>query len=213
MSEEYGNLRKTCSEINLDPNRALRLATVLKLGGGCGACTCRNPHVLQINHPYGAGRVHRAGEEKKLLLRKQWQGVLLGDNPHKLNVLCANCNFLHEYERGRICQISVHVEQAIREDVVNQRLLSPDASSHRHRPYFTKRWKELQITPHAYLRAYAVLVYGGVCGKCSYGDIRALHFNHIGGVGVVLRELNGVVCRDQPDSGFLRKIAMVGWRP
>lgn len=74
--------------------RKLKLATLAAYGGACQCCGETGPDFLQIHHPLGNGRAHRASLNGKsansfytALRRLNWPT----DTP--LEVLCANCNW------------------------------------------------------------------------------------------------------------------------
>lgn len=67
----------------------------------CCKCGCRDIRVLTINHINGGGAA-----ERKRLGRNHGRTMRLKlmdgtRSPQGLDVRCANCNVLHEYERGR----------------------------------------------------------------------------------------------------------------
>ncbi len=74
-----------------------RRSEALKLlGGRCVNCGETDRRVLQINHINGAGRDETVGNSYKFI-----KDILSGARKtDDLDVRCANCNVLYEYERG-----------------------------------------------------------------------------------------------------------------
>ena len=66
------------------------------LGGKCVRCGETDRRVLQINHLNGTGGGEDRYNQRKFL-RSLVKGQRSTDN---LEVRCANCNILYEYERG-----------------------------------------------------------------------------------------------------------------
>lgn len=81
------------------PATYVRMATLVKLGGKCCKCGIDDYRVLEINHINGEGRV-LAGKSKGSRAYLQHLKVLADEINADLEVCCANCNILHEYERG-----------------------------------------------------------------------------------------------------------------
>lgn len=77
-----------------------RLLVMRALGGKCVACGIRDVRVLQINHRNGGGTRERleAGLSGSKLVRDLLNGRRRLDD---LDLRCANCNILFEYECGR----------------------------------------------------------------------------------------------------------------
>jgi len=69
---------------------------IQKLGGKCARCGKTDWRILQINHINGNGRKERARLGKKI-----YTNILKGKDMDKYNLLCANCNILYEYDRGK----------------------------------------------------------------------------------------------------------------
>ena len=69
---------------------------IQKLGGKCARCGETDWRVLQINHINGGGTKERARIGKKI-----YTDILKGKREGEYNMLCANCNILYEYNRGR----------------------------------------------------------------------------------------------------------------
>lgn len=75
-----------------------RLAAILRLGGQCVLCGTRDFRVLEINHVNGFGET-------------DYLKVACGA-VSDLEVRCANCNVVHEFERGNKRLLSVLVNSA-----------------------------------------------------------------------------------------------------
>jgi len=75
------------------PSYVYRLAAILKLGGRCILCGTRDFRVLEINHVNGETDYLRVA-----------CGEVSG-----LEVRCANCSVIHEFERGNKKLLSVMV--------------------------------------------------------------------------------------------------------
>ena len=67
------------------------------LGGKCARCGIDDWRVLQINHLNGGGtKEFRNGHPEKI-----YRAIINGDRAtDDLELRCANCNILYEYERG-----------------------------------------------------------------------------------------------------------------
>jgi hypothetical protein len=85
------------TRLGMIPSTYVRMAALARLGGQCVACGNRDYRVLEINHINGEGSFRGRGRPKVMYL--QYLEVLKGNTPG-LEVRCANCNVLHEYERG-----------------------------------------------------------------------------------------------------------------
>jgi len=70
------------------------------MGGRCVGCKISDPRVLQLNHKNGGGTKERKGEGwgGAQLVRAILHGSRAVDD---LELRCANCNVLYEYEVGR----------------------------------------------------------------------------------------------------------------
>lgn len=88
------------------PTRQLRWLAITKLGGKC-SCGNKDLRVLQINHINGNLRPDKnsSGIRCPKITRKQLVEIAKGNLTEGINVLCANCNIIHEYERGNITDI------------------------------------------------------------------------------------------------------------
>ena len=83
-----------CSDaklINLNPETYVRLQVIKKLGCKCSNCGISDIRVLDINHI--------DGKDKQKKSYKQRLDFLNGKQMN-WNVLCCNCNRLHEFDRG-----------------------------------------------------------------------------------------------------------------
>lgn len=77
----------------------LKLQVLAKLGGRCFRCGIDDPRVLHVNHIKGDGYVdrHRFGYSHAF-----YKAIIRGARAiFDLNILCANCNQIYEFERGR----------------------------------------------------------------------------------------------------------------
>ena len=87
---------KKAIELGFSPSTYMRLLCVKKLGAKCIRCGISDIRVLQINHINGQNKP-QTGKE----LNDQYLQILSGkDLP--VDIRCANCNIIHEYERGNI---------------------------------------------------------------------------------------------------------------
>jgi len=73
------------------PVTLARFRLILRLGGKCRLCRCSDLRVLEINHLRDKRRKLKLGDLARLAR---------GEAP-ELEVRCANCNILYEYEMGR----------------------------------------------------------------------------------------------------------------
>ena len=90
----------------------IRLKVISSLGGRCSRCGTDDPRVLQVNHVHGGGQQ----ELRKLHLTNQQFHLRIANGSHTtdgLNLLCANCNVLYEYERGTYANFHPNVHKAI----------------------------------------------------------------------------------------------------
>src|SRR3990167_5542115 len=79
-------------------NWRIRLAVISRLGGKCVSCGITDPRILQINHKNGGGSRERA----KLTAWTLETSIVNGDrHTDDLDLRCANCNILYEYQTGR----------------------------------------------------------------------------------------------------------------
>lgn len=75
----------------------LKKRAIDKLGGKCIKCGNVDIRVLQINHKNGCGTRLRPNT------RKLYLAIIHGTTDFSvLEVRCANCNIIYEYERGRL---------------------------------------------------------------------------------------------------------------
>ena len=75
-----------------------KLGVISLLGGKCVGCGISDPRLLQVNHVNGGG----LQEVKGLTTHQFYRKILKGERKtDDLNLLCANCNVLYEYERGK----------------------------------------------------------------------------------------------------------------
>lgn len=101
---KHGHARDAL-QLGLTVERYLRLRAVLKLGGACSACGCDDLRVLQLNHVNGEGALKKGGKRCRRAKYRQCLDILAGKSTPFLDVLCANCNLLHEYARGNLKDI------------------------------------------------------------------------------------------------------------
>ena len=85
-------------ELHRKTRERIRLAVLNALGGKCVRCGITDPRVLQINHLNGDGRKDK--HNGFLNTNRIYKGITTGERKD-LNVLCANCNILYEYDLGR----------------------------------------------------------------------------------------------------------------
>ena len=75
----------------------IRVDTIAFLGGKCVKCGLTDPRILQIHHKNGDGY-----KEKHLGPSTIQLAILTGrKNRKEVELLCANCNLLADYESGR----------------------------------------------------------------------------------------------------------------
>lgn len=83
----------------------IRRGAIDRLGGSCVNCGIGDIRVLQINHLNGGGRQESYSLGHGNLgagARNLWKAIVSGNrNLDDLEVRCANCNILYEYEIGR----------------------------------------------------------------------------------------------------------------
>jgi hypothetical protein len=75
-----------------------RLAVIKYLGGKCTKCGLEDWRVLQINHINGGG--NKDVKSKPGRNHALQQEIIAGKREGEVNLLCANCNILYEYERN-----------------------------------------------------------------------------------------------------------------
>lgn len=92
----HGHCRDAAT-FGMTPVRYVRLRAIQQLGGACDDCGETDLRVLDINHINGEGAARSANE-----LYCQCLKVLDGEDTPNLQVLCCNCNRIHEYERGNL---------------------------------------------------------------------------------------------------------------
>ena len=93
----------------------LKLKVIEMLGGKCCVCGISDPRVLQVNHLKGGGGKDRA---KYGYSSGYWSAIISGRrSTEDLDLRCANCNILYEYERGRRGR---HLEEYLNRRKVNE---------------------------------------------------------------------------------------------
>jgi predicted component of type VI protein secretion system len=88
-------------EIKRKAKVKMRLAVIAKLGGKCSRCPITDPRVLQINHINGDAILDRVKPSNHLKNEYRFYKSILDGERTDLNLLCANCNIIYEYEIGR----------------------------------------------------------------------------------------------------------------
>ena len=83
-----------------------RKRAILKLGGKCMNCGETNLRVLQLNHINGGGT-----PERKRRNSYQISMDVLKEKRTDIDVRCANCNIIYEYERGRYKEWSLEIDK------------------------------------------------------------------------------------------------------
>lgn len=79
-------------------NWNLRLRLIAFMGGKCQNCDIEDPRVLQINHINGGG----VKEFREKGCQQLYKDILSGKRKtNDIELLCANCNVIYEYEQGR----------------------------------------------------------------------------------------------------------------
>jgi hypothetical protein len=86
-------LSKISGKYGLSDISFSKVVALLLLGGKCVKCGCSDYRVLQFNHING----ERAKEKSY----KFYADICLGKPVPHLEVRCANCNLIHEFERGK----------------------------------------------------------------------------------------------------------------
>jgi hypothetical protein len=83
------------------PFRQLRWLVLKALGGKCCKCGNDDLRVLQVNHIDGRSKPKGLnGKRPPKEIAKQFQQILDGQLRNDVDIRCANCNIIHEYERG-----------------------------------------------------------------------------------------------------------------
>jgi len=75
----------------------LRKRVLEKFGGKCIRCGIDDWRVLQLNHLNGGGTKEHKAKSRDRFYRE----ILTGKRDEDFNILCANCNILYEYDRGK----------------------------------------------------------------------------------------------------------------
>lgn len=95
------NYRQTekCKNANRQRYWKLRRKIIELLGGKCVRCGEIDIRILQINHKNHDGKKeHNSGKA----INKFYRAILNGERPKDdLEIRCANCNIIYEYETGR----------------------------------------------------------------------------------------------------------------
>src|SRR3990167_9136 len=77
--------------------RRLRLGVIDRLGGECRRCGFDDPRALQLNHKKGGG----TKEMNHHGIAGFYTKILSGERDD-IELLCANCNWIYEYEIGHL---------------------------------------------------------------------------------------------------------------
>lgn len=181
----YSGSGDFAKSLGISENRLWSIAARIYLGQKCVWCEQQNIDVLQMQHHVLSPSPRKDSRTRdNAALRKQRMDLVIGRNPEQLELLCANCNWLYENFRGRIARITPGLCNAVLQDVALHLLKRPSGCKHRTPQGVVKRRvAELNTTPHAYAKIYALLLSGGACRMCGLSDVRCLQFNHINGDG------------------------------
>lgn len=76
----------------------LRYKAIQKLGGKCINCGTTDIRVLQLNHINGGGK--KEYDDYNYYISKIYQEIIDGTR-YDIDLRCANCNILYEFECGR----------------------------------------------------------------------------------------------------------------
>lgn len=87
------------TKVGIDPATYVRMAVLAKLGGKCCRCGIDDYRLLEINHINGDGKIDSKCKNKCHKHYMQRLAILAGEK-FNVEICCANCNVLHEYERG-----------------------------------------------------------------------------------------------------------------
>jgi hypothetical protein len=91
----YKGRVQPCKRCKNARSQNARKKAISILGGKCMNCGETDLRVLQVNHLNGGG----SKENSKRGARAVWADVIKG-NREDVDVRCANCNILYDYERG-----------------------------------------------------------------------------------------------------------------
>ena len=123
------------------------------LGRVCSKCGFVDKRVLQFDHKNGGGREEIRRSYHLKMLTDYMRDYELANQ--KLQVLCANCNWIKRVESNEI---------------------------HRGEKYNTKQ-NIIKRYKSYILRLSLINLLGGECVKCGLEDLRVLHIDHINGGG------------------------------
>src|SRR2546423_119951 len=88
----------SCNEIyHRNYYRQLKLRMFGLFGNKCESCGTTDPRVLEVNHRNGGGSKERSSKGHWTLYLELVHGKR---DIVDFNLLCANCNILHEYNQG-----------------------------------------------------------------------------------------------------------------
>ncbi len=104
MASRQRDAAQGCSTMSNDRAKARANYRVLRrkileiLGNKYNKCGVSDERVLQVNHINGRDR--DAGVWDCYSTHDLYRDIVNGKRKYDLNLLCANCNIIHEYERG-----------------------------------------------------------------------------------------------------------------
>lgn len=82
---------------------SLRLKVILFLGGKCFTCGFSDIRALQIDHIEGGG----TKLNKTISWSKRYLEILAGKNTVKVQILCANCNWIKRWENKELGRVTI----------------------------------------------------------------------------------------------------------
>lgn len=85
--------------------RRIRAAVIAFLGGKCAVCGFSDFRALQIDHVDRSGytrvkmsgRSYRRSKDRGITMHN---AILRGTYPHRIQLLCANCNWIKRFENN-----------------------------------------------------------------------------------------------------------------
>ena len=93
--KEFRERKRTqARERNARVYRELRAQVLKAHGGQCERCGFKDPRALQFDHIQGGG----VKQSKELNWKKRLDWMI--ENPTKIQILCANCNWIKKAENG-----------------------------------------------------------------------------------------------------------------
>lgn len=79
----------------------LRKKVIKSLGGKCSICSFDDWRALQVDHVDGGGTT----EVSNTQWHKRYKTILDGTSTFRLQLLCANCNWIKRYEKRELTKI------------------------------------------------------------------------------------------------------------